>query len=370
MSIPFLYLDQHERVLEYPTFYIQSLLAKPRFSRHSVYQFAKVLRYFCEELEKKYPHMTVDDALRVIEGNFIDLYLKKLAMKGYEFSTIRNRDAIIKRFMEWLTTEEAGRARVDSGYYQHQFKSPTPSTQMPKFVIAEEVIKYVSYLHDENQRCLLHFLFDTGLRISEVVQMKLKYLPDLSLHPIERNYFKLTVPGAKGPGGQTKWRTTLITRAMVERIQRLHKMKASIRMKENIPLFLNVHGNPITSKAISDLIYKTNKRSGMKMHAHRFRHGYAMSILASDLDNSLTNLLVIVRETLGHNDIKTSQVYLSVAPQVVEKIREDNKRHNVNYRFEEAQRIVDRTYKPQKAHKEKRGRTKVETKRSTANTDV
>jgi integrase/recombinase XerD len=360
-SIQYLYVDNHERVIVFPTFYIQSLLRRPRFSLKSVYQFANVLRYFCEEIQSKFPQMSVDDALKVIEGNFIDQYLKKLAMKGYEYSTIRNRDAIIKRFMEWLTTEEAGKPRMESGYYNNKFKSPTPSKKMPKFVIAEDVIKFSTYLHDENQRCLMHFLFDTGLRISEVVQMKKRDLPDLNQYPVEQNYFKLTVPGVKGRGGQVKWRTTLITRAMVERINRLHKnnknyLKASIQMKENMPLFLNVHGKPITSKAISDLLYKASKRSGMQMHAHLYRHGYAMSILASELDTSLTNLLVIVRETLGHNDIRTSQIYANVAPVVVQKIKDDHKKFNVNYRFEEAQRIFDKTFKPQKFHKEKRGR--------------
>jgi integrase/recombinase XerD len=360
-GVTYLMLDRHERVIEYPTFYLHSLLQKPKFSAQSVYQFAKVLKYFCDELERKFPYMSVDDSLRSIEGNDIDRYLKKLALKGLEYSTIRNRDVIIKIFMEWLTTDEAGRARANSGYYDSRLKSPTPSVRLPKYVTASEVIEFLSHLHDESQRCLFHFMFDTGLRKAEVPRMKLSDLPDLSIHPVDRDYFKLRVPGVKGRGGQVKWRTTIITRTIVERINRLHKnnkqyMKASLRLREQMPMFLNVHGDPITDGAIADLVKKVNTRSGMNFSAHRFRHGFAMSVLASDLHDSLTNNLVVIREALGHNDISTTQIYTTIAPQVVEKMRNDNEAFNMNNRYEEAQWIYKETFKPQKKHNEKRGR--------------
>ncbi|MFD4928735.1 tyrosine-type recombinase/integrase [Peribacillus butanolivorans] len=361
--IKYLFLDKHERVIEYPTLFINSRLNNARYSPQTVYQYSKVLKYFCCYLERNQPNISVDDSLRAIEGNFIDTYIKKMSYSGLKAATIRNRDAIIKEFMVWLTSEESGKARENSGYIESKLKSAKPSRCLPKYVVTEEVIRFLSYLHDENQRCLVHFLYDTGVRISEVPRMKLSDLPDLSKHPLEANYFKLHIEGSKGRGGQIKPRDTYVTRTMIERIHRLHQnnkvyLKALVRYKKDMPLFLNVFGELLTNKAISDLIYKAKIRSEMNIHAHRFRHGFAMSILASEMDNSLINKLVMIKEALGHEDIQTTQIYSSIAPQVIQKIRQENIDNLIPCRFEEAQRIYEETFKPQKNHKEKRGRSK------------
>lgn len=361
-KIKYLFFDRNERIVVYPTLFINSMLANNRYSLQTVYQYAKVLKYFCTYIETTLISISIDDSLRAIEGNVIDNYIKKLSNSAIKESTIRNRDAIIKQFMEWLTTEESGWAREKSGYVGDKLKSANPVSNLPKYVTTEEVVKFLLNLHDENQRCLGHFLYDTGVRISEVPRILLSDLPDLGKYPIEQNYFKLEIKGSKGSGGQIKPRYTYISRSMVERIQRLHKnnkkyIKATMRFRNEMPLFLNVFGNPITKEAIANLLFRGKKRADMKIHAHRFRHGFAMSILASEMDNSLINKLVILKEALGHEDISTTQIYIKVAPQVIQNTREQNQVKQINYRFEEAQYIYLNTFKPQKKHTEKRGRS-------------
>lgn len=363
--IKYLFIDENERVIKYPTLFINLCSQSIRYSGETVHQYSKVLKYFCDSIEVNLPNISVDDSLRTMEGNFIDRYLRKLSLNGLKYTTIRNRDAIIKKFMEWMTTVESGQARKRSGYIGDEMKSAPPTKDIPKYITTEEVIKFLSYLHDENQRCIVHFLYDTGVRLSEVQRFQISDLPDLSKHPLEENYFKLKVKGSKGRGGQLKPRYTYITRTMVERIYRLHHnnkiyMKAALRYKENMPLFLNVFGELYTKKAIAVLIYKGKIRSKMEIHAHRFRHGFAMSILASEMDDSLTNKLVMLKEALGHEHISTTQIYSTFAPQIVQKIQRQNVENKIPCRFEEAQLIYKETFKPQKKHKEKRGRSKRE----------
>jgi integrase/recombinase XerC len=357
----YLFIDKHERVIELPSRYINSLFNGTKYSKETVKQYAKVLKYLCDYIETEFPTQKVDDILVSVESHFFDRYFKKLDLMGKERSTLFSRDAIFKGFMNWLTSNEGGRVRDTSGYKVGGYVSKPPK-KLPKYVTVEEVIQFLNFFHDENQRCLMHYMFDTGVRISEAPRAKYTDLPDLSLVPLEQNYFQVLIQGSKGKGGQIKERYTYMTRAIIERIRALHNtklyMKARLKYGKDMPLFLNVFGEPVTKNSIKDLIYKAQKRAEMSMHAHKFRHGFAMSILASELNEKYQNLMVIAKETLGHEHISTTQIYGAIPPQAIEGIRKKNQEHQIHCRFEESQKIYQETFKPQKKHTEKRGRKK------------
>ncbi|WP_417900116.1 tyrosine-type recombinase/integrase [Bacillus haimaensis] len=360
----YVFIDKNEIVVEHPTFFIRSKLKSSLYSIKSVHHYAKVLKYFCSYLELTFPNLSCDEIICSIDGMFISEYFKYLSDCNLSAATIRNRDAIIKEFMEWLTTIEGGKVKDNTGYIKNKYKTPKPNRKIPKILMLDEIIQLINSLHEESQRCIIHFLYDTGIRVSELPRVKIKDIPNLSEYSSEINYFKLRVDGSKGRGGKTKERLTYISRAMIQRVNRLHTQnkkyrKASLIFKENMPCFLNTHGGEITENAIRALLRQAALRSKLdpkKYSAHKYRHSFAVSILSSEYDKEFTNKLVMTKEALGHNQIKSTEIYTSIAPIAIENLQMKNKSHDINFRYEASQRIYEETFKPQKNHIEKRGR--------------
>jgi integrase/recombinase XerD len=360
-----IYLDNKERVVKFPTFYIRRLNKKSKFSKKSLKQYAKILLYFCKHIEDLSVDVntSVDEMLCVIEGAHIENYIKLMKDSGIKNATIRNRDVVIKGFMEWLTSYEAGAVRAESGYFNGELKSAVTKNKVPLFLTTEEIINFCMSMHEESQRCLVHFLYDCGVRISEVPRIKKSDIPDLSNYPEDQMYFELHIRGSKGRGGEEKARYTMISRAMIQRINLLHNnwkvyIKASTKMKAP-PCFLNVDGEMITVDAIKSLLRAVAIRRNLKpskYSPHKFRHSFAVSILKSELGRNYQERLVIVKESLGHQDIKTTEMYLTIPVAALENLRALDKGKGIRHRFEDSQEVFNRTYKPQKLHFEKRGR--------------
>ncbi len=362
----YILLDKKLKIVQMPSKFLLSVNnSSLRYSDASIKHYAKVLKYFISYLEKRFKE-PLDILFEIIDGLVISEYLKYLQESGLKASTIRNREAIIKEFMTWLTSEEAGNIRTNNGYATNRYKSPTPAVKIPKYLKIEEIIEFINLLHDESQRCLIHFIFDSGVRISEINKLKKSDMPKLQDFSEDAMYFDINIAGSKGRGGRIKERKTFISRAMLMRINRLHKQHPIYRESlkkygSEMPCFLNVKGGRITDNAIKNLLYKTSQRGGLdpsKFSAHKFRHSFAISVLMSEFDSEFINKLVIVRDALGHNDIKTTEIYAHIPPAAIKNLQTKNKEHNIFYRFEEAQNIYDQTYLPMKSHKEKRGRSK------------
>lgn len=360
----YVFMDRKFKIVEYPSRFLLAIHNRSlRYSDASINLYSKILRYFTEYLEKRFKS-NVDLSIATIDGIVISEYLKTLKEQGLAANTIRNREAVIKEFLTWLTTEEGGHVRNNNGYANENYKSPNPSIKIPKYLTVDEIIDFINLMHDESQRCLMHFLFDSGLRASEVCRLKKSDLPNIQDFPDDTMYFDIDVQGSKGRGGMIKQRKTFISRAMLLRINRLHKQHPLYRKSKrtygkDMPCFLNVKGGLLTPNSIKNLMYKTALRGGLdttKYSAHKLRHSFAISVLMSEFDTEFLNKLVIVRDALGHNDIKTTEIYSHIPPAAIKNLQAKNKSHDILYRFEESQFIYDQTYLPMKNHKEKRGR--------------
>jgi integrase/recombinase XerD len=360
----YVFLDNLYRIVEYPSLYIRSIQEGLKYSPKTISHYSKVLKYFCSYLENVFPYMKIDDAIAVIDSKNISDYLKFERKKGLAVRTIRNREVVIREFLTWLTTAKGGNIRKNNGYSTKRYLSPNPVKQTPKYLTVNEVIEFIQLLHDESHRCLVHFLFDSGLRISEIPRVKKSDIPSLENFSEDIVYFDLNVKGSKGYGGEIKERKTMISRALIQRINRLHNQhkaykKAKRKFGDNMPCFVNVHGNKLTENAISNLLYKTAKRGGLlpsKFSSHKYRHSFAVSVLLSEFDTDFINKLVITKVALGHQQIKTTEIYSNISPAAIKHLQRLNEEHNIYNRFEESQFIFDKTYLPQKKHIERRGR--------------
>jgi len=150
-------------------------------------------------------------------------------------------------------------------------------------------------------RTILETLFSTGLRVSELVSLNRDQID------LERKEF-----GVKGKGN--KLRVVFLSDTAAQWIERYLRAR-----KDNFkPLFIRYSGAVnaqkngekmrLTARSIQNIVAKYAKRSGLPIEAtpHTLRHSFATDLLISGAD------IRSVQEMLGHESIRTTQVYTHV----------------------------------------------------------
>ena len=150
-------------------------------------------------------------------------------------------------------------------------------------------------------RTILETLYSTGLRVSELVSLNRDQID------LERKEF-----GVKGKGN--KIRVVFLSDTAAQWIERYLRSR-----QDNFkPLFIRHSGKldarnngekmRLTARSIQRIVAKYAKRSGLPIEAtpHTLRHSFATDLLISGAD------IRSVQEMLGHESIRTTQVYTHV----------------------------------------------------------
>ncbi len=158
-------------------------------------------------------------------------------------------------------------------------------------------------------RVILETLFSTGLRVSELVKLN---RDDVNL---DRKEF-----GVRGKGG--KLRVVFLSDTAAGWIKRY----LSVRKDRFKPLFIRYQGKidtqkdgekmRLTVRSMQNIVYKYAKRSGMpvKVSPHTLRHSFATDLLIAGAD------IRSVQELLGHESIRTTQVYTHVTDKHLKEV--------------------------------------------------
>lgn len=354
--------DPDERLLVHPTAYLRSLRKhRPPTSQR---QTAYAVKQFCGWLAQPRTALgvTVDEALVLVESGDILDWIESQHEAGVSKTTISNRETLVRGMYQWFTTKEAG-VRDDvpweGGCYTKSQRS-----KLPRFVTAEQVIKLLNGMHNESQRVAAHFTYDTGVRVSELIRLTNRYLPDESHWPEEVNYYPMLIPGSKARNGKFKFRYTIISRPMLARVRRYH---AGLRYKSakrwamddrEKPVFLNVRGTELTEDSIYKCIKEAWIRQGgdpTQVSPHRLRHGTAYSVLRSELGKRFHDKLLVLKGLLGHASISTTEIYSAIPIAALESLYGDGQS---KLRYAEADEIYQATYLPEYKNVEKRGHRK------------
>jgi integrase/recombinase XerD len=146
-------------------------------------------------------------------------------------------------------------------------------------------------------RAMLELLYASGLRISELCNVRLEGL-DLAEGMIrvtgKGNKTRLVPVGSKARGA-------------IGRYLELERPKL-VSKRSGAEIFLSVRGRKLTPQRVWQLIKRYAARAGLEanVYPHLLRHSFATHLLAGGAD------LRIIQEMLGHADISTTQIYTHV----------------------------------------------------------
>ena len=241
----------------------------------------------------------------------IERYLADQFVAQARASSVNRRLSTLKRFYRW---------RVDTGALANNpcdlIDAPRNARFLPKNLSEAQVEALLAAPHSttplgERDRAMLETLYASGLRVSELVALKLIQIN------LEQGVVKILGKGSKErlvPLGEIA--VTWITR----HIAGARELWVPPPRRSDY-LFLTARGEPMTRQAFWYIIKRHAITAGISAEAlspHTLRHAFATHLLNHGAD------LRVVQMLLGHSDITTTQIYTHVARERLKHIHHEH----------------------------------------------
>lgn len=342
--------DDEERLLPLASGYLNHGLRHGLMSYQSSLTYGKNIGYFHEYLATRREFATCerDAAFLDVRTHAIEEYFSHLREEeDLSPKTIRNRDASLMTFFnKYLcrAVDDMPAPRSAPNPYTGGFLSQRPLKNLVLACTYSDLKELVLSTQSERERCVLQFIYDTGVRRSELARVTLAAIDEaLNFNntlfissgvseTVNSDYCPLFIAGSKGYADQIKPRTTLVSRATLQRVKKYHssplyKMnRRQFGSAAEAPAFLNAEGTAYTPNAVTKLLDRVSRRAvsegrlTRKISPHKLRHGNAYALLRSpDLGVEHLDRLVAVQKTLGHSKLSTSEVYTQIPYDLYQK---------------------------------------------------
>ncbi|EDM43050.1 site-specific recombinase [unidentified eubacterium SCB49] len=182
-------------------------------------------------------------------------------------------------------------------------ESPKIGRKLPDTLSEKEIDLLISEIdlsspQGERNRAILETLYGCGLRVSEIINLKIS---DLFF---EEGFIKVTGKGDKErfvPIGDNTIKFINIYRNEI----RVHE---PIKPEASDTLFLNRRGKGLTRAMIFTIIKRLLEKTGIQKNVspHTFRHSFATHLLERGAD------LRAIQQMLGHESITTTEIYTHI----------------------------------------------------------
>ena len=215
---------------------------------------------------------------------------------NYSSATIMRKVSAIKQFFQFLIDEN-----IITNNPTEKIHIKAKDIKLPKILTEEEMVRILQFFDDKKKSlktaCMLHILYATGVRVSELITLKLSSI----LHDSATNTTSLLVLGK----GNT------------ERIVPLYQIAADTIM-EYMKTVKNSNGFLFPSYSKTGHITRQGFAKTLKHIAicsniepnrispHVIRHAFATHLLEHGAD------LLSIQKLLGHRNISTTQIYTHV----------------------------------------------------------
>jgi len=225
-----------------------------------------------------------------IDQDDIRQYLLYKQDKGYSPQTVNLYLNAIKFFYHYIIRSPEN----------FNIKFTKRNKLLPVVLSRQEIQDLLKTIKNNKHSLLLSLSYGAGLRVSEAINLKVNDLDldELTIH----------IKEAKGK----KDRLTLIPEKLVESLRNLIADKAS-----HDYLFISERGGKLTERTAQMVFEKALKNSSIKKDAtfHSLRHSFATHLLENGVD------VRYVQELLGHQNIRTTQIYTHVTNPGIKNIK-------------------------------------------------
>lgn len=223
-------------------------------------------------------------------------------MRHCSVATRNQRLAAIHAFFRFLRVEEPQyilQAERILAIPQKRHERPEVNYLSPDDLAAIFEQPDLSTAGGRRDAVLLSLLYDTGARVQEIIDLNIR---DVRLETPAQ--IRLTGKGYKVRSVPLMKQTTRLLK------QYLQELAAKDRVDLKVPVFSNRNGERLSRSGIRYILRKyidrartTRPTLRSDVSPHMLRHSKAMHLLQAG------NPLVVIRNILGHSDVKTTEIY-------------------------------------------------------------
>ncbi|MBP8757225.1 MAG: tyrosine recombinase XerD [Prevotella sp.] len=181
-------------------------------------------------------------------------------------------------------------------------ESPNLGKHLPEVLSTQEVDKLENVIdltakEGQRNKAIIEVLFSCGLRVSELVNLKLSQLF------LDEGFVQVIGKGRKE-------RLVPISQRAIKELNLwfYDRKQLNIKTGEEDYVFLNRRGSHLTRTMILIMIKKEAEKAGIKktISPHTMRHSFATALLQGGAD------LRAIQAMLGHEDIGTTEIYTHI----------------------------------------------------------
>lgn len=238
--------------------------------------------------------------------NNIRGFLALLVKEEYTPRSVGRKLASLRSFFKYLLREE-----IITSNPALNIASPRLNKILPNYLSKDEMHKLLqlpdpSGMEGRRDLLILKMFYSTGLRVSEVAQLKMQNI----------NFGEGTL---RILGKRNKTRVIPLGRNLIHDLKIYVSQRKSLERKDmeyTDYLFVKPNREPFTRQQIASIVNSYIKRvtDKKKAHPHALRHTFATHLLDEGAD------LMAVKELLGHSSLSTTQVYTHVSVEHLKRV--------------------------------------------------
>jgi integrase/recombinase XerD len=276
--------------------YLDYLKIDKKYENNTISSYKNDLKKFNEFLKNK--------SIINIKKEDIISFLSTERNNKKSDKTLSHNLTVLKNFYKYLEITEKINYNPTNDLEQ-----PKTIKSLPHVLSINEVELLLDFdlnkKQDYRDKAILELLYSSGLRISELINLKLENIN------LNENLVRVMGKGKKERIVPIGDYATYYLDLYIKEYRKLF-----LKQKISDYVFINASGNKLSRQSVFKMLQKRKeeKQIKTKFSPHTLRHSFASHMLENGAD------LRSIQELLGHSDISTTQIYTHIGDK---KIREN-----------------------------------------------
>ena len=261
-----------------------SYLVSRRYSRNTIKSYtAAVNKFFAYYKDKNPEEISLNDITDFTE-NYI---IKNKLSVSYQNQLIN----ALKTFYKKIYNKNLNPELIER---------PIKKKTLPNVLSQKEIKKIIGSITNIKHKSIISLIYSAGLRRSELIHMKIS--------DIDSTRMVIKISDSKG----NKDRYVNLSDKVLEMIRQYYK-----KYHPKYWLFESPDGKQYSASSIRNIFEKAKQKAGINkpITLHGLRHSYATHLHERGID------IRAIQELLGHNSIKTTEIYTHVSKKRINQIK-------------------------------------------------
>ena len=274
--------------MKYLEEYLKYLKYQKNYSQETIDSYEEDLVEFLDFLGR--------ENLELLDVKYEDVrfFLMELDKKNNKASTVSRKLSSLRGFYKFLMNKDYMKTNPFA-----LIKTPRKEKKLPRFFYYNELEEMFNSIDISNalgqrNRLILEVLYASGVRVSELVNIKLKDINDEEVKVLGKgNKERITRIG--------DYAREILDLYLSDGYKELNK-------KNSEYIFLNKDGDKLTTRGVRYILEQVIKNTTInkKISPHMLRHSFATHLLNEGCD------ILSVQELLGHESLTATAIYTHV----------------------------------------------------------